>query len=435
MTITIDAILTASLVHGGGTDDSNIVLFRRESIVAPDGSIKRVPVFSGNAVRGVLRRSGAWLLASRLGWRDNPPPIKVVRIVSSGGALTQETALPVDIDNEARRIPHLGLFGGSWKGSIHAGSLIVGKLYPVCAETAHIARGCKFSCRFCSLGWHAPLRENSAEAVNVEIKRSPGIVHLQAGDAESHSGITKIRAALKAHGGFDTGWTGRLDTTQTSDEIIDSNKRYAFGVEGMTWLTRRIVGKGHLTDDRLIDDTVAYLARLDDDTAKGRAAWHMIAGLPGQRPDDPLHLAEVLHRIDSSLRHTRNLSIHWQPFQPLPGTPMQWFAGGGGARRLADLATSGARSLRRLRVRHHAGRTDRIATICSILSRSDHRGALLLAAYHADSNISIMEAEQLTGTTAGALDPDTSPPWSFVQDDDMQRRLRRSYDHAAELAA
>lgn len=139
MTTTIDftADLQSSLVHGGGTDDSNIVLFRRESIIH-DGRIVKVPVLSGNAVRGVLRRSGAWLLSDLLGWRDTPPSKTVVRIVSSGGALRQEAALPVETEAEARKLPHLGLFGGSWAGSIHPGSLVVRKVYPVCAETSSL---------------------------------------------------------------------------------------------------------------------------------------------------------------------------------------------------------------------------------------------------------------------------------------------------------
>lgn len=135
--INIDASLAASLVHGGGTDDSNIVLFRRESIVQPDGAIIDVPTFSGNGWRGVLRRSGAWLLAELLGL-DGQLGIKAVRIISSGGALVQEKALPVDQERQLRTVPHLALFGWSGAGMIHAGSLVVSKLTPVCAETAHI---------------------------------------------------------------------------------------------------------------------------------------------------------------------------------------------------------------------------------------------------------------------------------------------------------
>lgn len=128
------AHVDASIVHGGGTDDSNVIMFRRESVLV-DGHPTRVPVVSGNSLRGVLRRHGAWLLADLLGWRDNPPKASVVRVVSSGGALRQESALPVDLANEARRVPHLGLFGGSWAGEIHPGSLVVDKLLPICAET------------------------------------------------------------------------------------------------------------------------------------------------------------------------------------------------------------------------------------------------------------------------------------------------------------
>lgn len=120
----------SSVVHGGGLSESNMVLFRREQI-AGCGS---VPVISGNALRGVLRRAGAWALWTLL---DRPQLSEAaVRVLTSGGALRQEAGLTVDQQRVIRRIPHLSLFGGSWRGQIEAGSLRVGKLYPVCAETS-----------------------------------------------------------------------------------------------------------------------------------------------------------------------------------------------------------------------------------------------------------------------------------------------------------
>jgi hypothetical protein len=132
----LDGPLLASLVHGGGTDGSNIVMFRRESIIGPDGTPTRVPMMSGNGFRGVLRRAGAWLLADDLGVTDGGLTRRAVQILASGGSLHKETAPSVAVMAALRRVPHLSLFGWSGAGSIHAGSLVVGKVVPVCAETA-----------------------------------------------------------------------------------------------------------------------------------------------------------------------------------------------------------------------------------------------------------------------------------------------------------
>lgn len=286
-----------------------------------------------------------------------------------------------------------------------------------------IARGCKFSCAFCSLGWRTPLRENPADAVTTEIRRSTRRVHLQAGDAESHSGIDEIRTVLREHGGYDTGWTGRLDSLfENPDQTIPGSKRYAFGVEGVSYRLRRAVGKAYLTDERLIDDTTRFLASIDGDT-RGRAAWHLITGLPTEQPLEARELARVVTEIDRRRANTqhRNLHLHWQPFQPLPGTPMQWCAAGHGARRtpaaLGDLTRLGW-----VRVRHVYGRTDRMATLCTILSRSDERGADLLEAIQHDQHLTIPDAETITGTHARHLDPDDPLPWDFV-------RTRWTRDH------
>lgn len=276
-----------------------------------------------------------------------------------------------------------------------------------------IARGCKFSCRFCTLGWHGPLRENSGRDVIAEIRRSPKTVHLQAGDAESHTDISAIRAALVERGGVDTGWTGRLDTTAEDGAAIPGNKRYAFGVEGLSWRLRQAVGKAYLTEDRLVSDTVRVFDQIDDGT-RGRTAWHMIAGLPGEQPGDVIEFARMLGRLDQAMagRTGRNLAIHWQPFQPAPGTPMQWMPAGGGARRIISQLTPTTRAFRWLRVSHAAGRTDRMAGLCAVLARSDERGADLIAAVGADPGLVVEAAEAITGGTAGWMDGPL--PWDFV---------------------
>lgn len=291
-----------------------------------------------------------------------------------------------------------------------------------------IARGCRYKCTFCSLGWRTPLRENSPDVVVDAIRKSKKRVHLQAGDAESHSGIGEIRKALDAHGGHDSGWTGRLDTTlQNPDTTIPGQKRYAFGVEGVSHRLRRAVGKGYLTDDRLVQDTCTFFGQLDTGTV-GRGAWHVITGLPTERRREALELMRVIERINDGLRGTerRNLAIHWQPFQPLPGTPAQWCPCGGGARRMAA-TLRGIESLDWLGVRQQTGRTDRMARLCTVLSRADERGADLLEALE-QRGVSPDEAAEITGSTYGPLDPDAPLPWSFVQTHMEPATLRRAYD-------
>ena len=291
-----------------------------------------------------------------------------------------------------------------------------------------IARGCQYKCTFCSLGWRTPVRENSAADVIATIGTSSRKVHLQAGDAESHTGIVEIRAALAAHGGRDQGWTGRLDTLlDNPDTEIPGHKKYAFGIEGISHRLRAAVGKGYLTDERLIADTLAFFGRVEESSA-GRGAWHLIAGLPTERREEVLDLLAVVTEIDRRWRgkRSRNLMLHWQPFQPLPGTPMQWCAAGAGAGKLAGYLR-GAERQDWVRVRQLTGRTDDVARVCTILSRSDTRGADLLDAM-ADRRVTSDEARAITGATDGALDPDAPLPWDFIRQHYGRDKLRRAYD-------
>jgi len=289
-----------------------------------------------------------------------------------------------------------------------------------------IARNCRHKCLFCGLGWRAPLRENSTDAIISAIKMSPRQLHLQAGDAESHSGITAIRAALRERAAVDNGWTGRLDSIE-GDEPIVANKRYAFGVEGMTERVRRAIGKGYLTDERLIDSTLSIMDRTEGD-GKGRLAWHMIAGLPGQTADDPIAFMRVLIELDYRRRGkiARNLSLHWQPFQPLPGTPMQWCSCGGGARRLAA-TIRGVEDLSWVCIRQHAGRTDDVAKVCTVLARSDRRGVDLLEAL-GERRVTPDVAAEIAGVGYGELDPDAPLPWDWIAHAYSRRTLRKAYD-------
>ena len=291
-----------------------------------------------------------------------------------------------------------------------------------------IARGCKSKCAFCGLGWRAPVSENSADDVLAALASTPSKrVHLQAGDAESHSGIDELRRRVAELGASDTGWTGRLDTLlENPDQPIPGNKRYAFGVEAMSHRVRSAIGKHYLSDDELVSSTVRAFDRVQEGSS-GRLAWHMIAGLPGERASDTIDFMRVLQRIDDELPRTRhrNLSVHWQPFQPAPGTPMQWCACGGGARS-AIARLKQTERMQWLRVRHVAGRTDDVAKICTLLARCDERGADLLCMMRA-RHVTPAEAAQTVGTTWGALPVDAPLPWDFIVTPYQKSTLERAF--------
>ena len=108
-------------------------------------------------------------------------------------------------------------------------------------------------------------------------------------------------------------------------------------------------------------------------------------------------MVKVIRRIDHARRGMtpRNLSLHWQPFQPLPGTPAQWLPAGRGARKM--LAPFEGLKTQFCVVRNLAGRTDRTALICSALARSDNRAVNLLEAYADDPGLPVELAQQLCG--------------------------------------
>lgn len=293
-----------------------------------------------------------------------------------------------------------------------------------------IARGCRYKCAFCSLGWRAPARENPASAIIPVIEASPKVVHLQAGDAESHSEIGAIRDALRRHGGRDNGWTGRLDTTLANpDARIPGTKRYAFGVEGVSHRLRRAVGKGYLSDDRLIRDTVDVLNRVEE-RFYGRAAWHVISGLPTERRDEVAAFKRVIREIDARLPGVkrRNLALHWQPFQPLPGTPMQWFGVGGDVRGKEQMCRDLER-LPRLRLTQATGRRDYMAAATTILSRSTPKGGLrMLAAFAEPEARPTLEALRMMAEAhEGELRVDDPLPWDAFDYAYPRATMKRAY--------
>ena len=144
-----EGVVTAlsSISHIGDNFGANIRL-RREKIVQTDGTVEDVPILSGNGVRGLLRDLGMRHMMAQMG---NPPlSMPAFYFLFSGGTLTKQAGKGLDVDQGRslqRLIPLVGVFGGAVGNQIMPGRLQVGKLVPVCLETAHLMPESMTTCR------------------------------------------------------------------------------------------------------------------------------------------------------------------------------------------------------------------------------------------------------------------------------------------------
>lgn len=118
-------------------------MLRREKIIQADGSIEEVPIISGNSIRGVLRDVGMLHMLRKLGYGEREARLRLpaFHFLLSGGALTKDGSGALSVE-DARRwrelIPLVSLFGGALGTQILPGKLKMGKMIPICIETAHL---------------------------------------------------------------------------------------------------------------------------------------------------------------------------------------------------------------------------------------------------------------------------------------------------------
>lgn len=148
-TLIFEGTVTAltSVSHIGETRGINSML-RREKIAMPDATVEEIPIISGNSLRGLLRDRGMLHMCRALGYGVNEATGEVKGLslpafyfLFSGGALTKDAARGLDVDLARRMrelIPLVGVFGGAVGNQIMPGKLKIGKLIPLCSETAHL---------------------------------------------------------------------------------------------------------------------------------------------------------------------------------------------------------------------------------------------------------------------------------------------------------
>lgn len=149
-TYILEGVVTAlsSICHNGGERNGTITQLRREKFIQPNGRVERIPVISGNAIRGILRDKGMFRMLKQLEYGVNEEtgevtglPLQAFYFLFSGGALvsTGKEGLDIQYFRDMRAtVPLIGIFGGAAGNTIMPGKLKVGKLIPIASETTHL---------------------------------------------------------------------------------------------------------------------------------------------------------------------------------------------------------------------------------------------------------------------------------------------------------
>lgn len=132
----------APISHNSDERAGNTAFFRTMAIAIPGGDTATVPVISGNSLRGQLRRFAVRRMLADLGAPQGALPPPLYHFFFSGGSIAKgDTKAPLAITaiNALRaELPIIGLFGGTWAGTILPSCLRVGWIWPVCIETEHL---------------------------------------------------------------------------------------------------------------------------------------------------------------------------------------------------------------------------------------------------------------------------------------------------------
>ncbi|MGX7697720.1 RAMP superfamily CRISPR-associated protein [Gordonia polyisoprenivorans] len=140
----LDITARTSIVHRDDTRNSSSIqsLFRREKVLTPTGEVTMVPIISGNAWRGILRRTGETLLAEVLDYQGQLTPA-AAHLLRNGGFLRKSTReMTPEQERELKTlVPLIGLFGGAANARVMSGKLVVSKVVPVTTDTLHLIPG------------------------------------------------------------------------------------------------------------------------------------------------------------------------------------------------------------------------------------------------------------------------------------------------------
>lgn len=142
-TYIIQAKVTAlsSVSHNGGETNGVVTQLRREKF-ANNGKVSLVPLISGNSTRGKMRDMAAIDILTNQDGEKIKVDLDSHNLLFSGGSLESVGAgkqLDLEKVRKMRKdMPSLSVFGCSIGNIILPGKIQVGKMIPICKETAHL---------------------------------------------------------------------------------------------------------------------------------------------------------------------------------------------------------------------------------------------------------------------------------------------------------
>ena len=141
--IRVPGILTAisPIHHGGNEKTGSTIGFRRIDMITTQG-IQEVPVISGNAIKGKIRRTVMKDFMDRISYTPSSP--RMHHFLYAGGNLEAVAAkdsgmINLELKRKVREmIPMISLFGSSIANQIFAGKMRVQMAIPICRELPHM---------------------------------------------------------------------------------------------------------------------------------------------------------------------------------------------------------------------------------------------------------------------------------------------------------
>ncbi len=164
----LEAKVTAlsSIAHSGDENLGNETLLRRSGRVQPDGTEVKVPLVSGNSIRGKLRDLGMYHLCRAIGYGEpvevktetgenrlvpRGMPLAAFDTLFSGGALTKDAPEGLNLGAFRRLrsdVPLLSVFGCNYMSRPLPGKIKIHDLVLQCRETQHLLPQ-----EFCDAKW------------------------------------------------------------------------------------------------------------------------------------------------------------------------------------------------------------------------------------------------------------------------------------------
>ncbi len=191
------------------------------------------------------------------------------------------------------------------------------------------SRGCQWGCRFCAAGFmYRPIRYRAPQQLISEAERGlteRNVIGLVGAEMASVPGVAEIASAVVDRG-------GRLSPSSLKADCISPALASALARGGSQSVTvapeagsermRKVINK-NLTEAEILNAADMMLGE-----GVGNLKFYFMIGLPEERDEDVLAIADLVARVleRARARRTRigSVTVSLNPFVPKPWTPFQW---------------------------------------------------------------------------------------------------------------